>query len=180
MANAVQASTVTNGIEMAIPLAALGSPTGAIAICAFIGNNGNGLQMSDQILGPFGNNDPTFCTIAPGKTTNMPYVVLGNYPGQHYFYVGPEMRVTGVGVSNNNVNISYQTENNTNLLYRVERITGTTRPIPFGCQFRASPPVPVGLSRKPTRSGARTNRARSIGSGNLRTASEFVRLEIAP
>ena len=125
VANALQASTVTNGVEMAIPLAALGSPTGTIAICAFIGNNGNGLQMSDQILGPFGNNDPTFCTIAPGKTTNMPYVVLSNYPGQHYFYVGPEMRITSVGVSNSNVNVSYLTENNTNLLYRVERITGT-------------------------------------------------------
>jgi hypothetical protein len=121
--NAAQALTVTNGIEIAIPLAALGSPTGTIAICAFIANP-TGLQLSNQILGPFGTNDPTFCMMGPGRTTNTPYVVLSNYPGQHYFYVGPEMRVTSVGVSNNNVNVSYLTENNTNLLYRVERTTG--------------------------------------------------------
>ena len=119
-----QALTVTTGIEIGIPLAALGNPTGSVAICAFVGNNGIGLQMSNQILGPFGTNDPTFCMMGPGRTTNTPYVVLSNYPGQHYFYVGPEMRVTSVGVSNNNVNVSYLTENNTNLLYRVERTTG--------------------------------------------------------
>jgi len=123
--NAAQALSVTTGIEMAIPLAALGNPTGTVAICAFIGNNGSiGAQMSNQILGPFGTNDPTFCMTGPGKTTNTASVVLGNYLGQHYFYVGPEMRVTGVAVTNNNVNVSYLTENNTNLLYRVERITG--------------------------------------------------------
>ena len=124
--NAAQALAVTSGVEMAIPLAALGSPTGTIAICALVGNNGVGLQMSTQILGPFGTNDPNYCLLGPGKTTNSwaPFLNLNNYPGQHYFYVGPEMRVTGVGVSNNNVSVSYQTENNTNLLYRVERITG--------------------------------------------------------
>ncbi len=120
----IQALTVKTGIEIAIPLAALGNPTGAVAICAFIGNNTAGLQMSNQILGPFASSDPGFCMMGPGRTTNMPYVVLSNYPGQHFFYVGPEMRLTSVGVSNNNVNVSYLTENNTNLLYRVERITG--------------------------------------------------------
>ena len=122
--NTAQALTVTTGIEIAIPLAALGNPTGTVAICAFIANNGTGLQMSDQILGPFGTADSTFCMIGPGKTTNTPYVVLSNYPGQHFFYVGPEMRVTGVNVTNKNVNVSYLTENNTNLLYRLERTTG--------------------------------------------------------
>jgi len=124
--NAAQALTVTTGIEMAIPLAALGNPTGTVAICAFVGNNGTiGAQMSDQILGSFGTNDPSFCMLGPGRTTNTPSVVLSSYPGQHFFYVGPEMRVTNVGVSSNNVNVSYLTENNTNLLYRLERITGT-------------------------------------------------------
>jgi hypothetical protein len=122
--NAAQALAVTNGIEMAIPLAALGNPTGTIAICAFIGNGGNGLQLSDQILGSFGDADPTFCMKGPGKVTNAPYVVFSSYPGQHYFYVGPEMRITSIGVSNNNVNVSCLTENNTNLLYRLERTTG--------------------------------------------------------
>ncbi|HXI83282.1 MAG TPA: BACON domain-containing protein [Verrucomicrobiae bacterium] len=123
--NAAQALTVTNGIEIAIPLAALGSPTGTIAICTFIANN-TGLQLSDQILGSFGTNDPTYCLLGPGRTTNSwaPFLVMSNYPGQHFFYVGPEMRVTNVGVSNTAVNVSYLTENNTNLLYRVERITG--------------------------------------------------------
>ncbi len=125
--NAAQAQTVTTGFEMAIPLAALGNPTGTIAICAMVGNNGMGLQISTQILGPFGTNDPNYCLLGPGKTTNSwaPYLNLANYPGQHYFYVGPEMRVTNVGVTNNNVNVSYLTENNSNLLYRLERITGT-------------------------------------------------------
>jgi len=124
--NAAQALAVTSGVEFAIPLAALGNPTGTIAICAMVGNNGMGLQMSTQILGSFGTNDPNYCLLGPGKTTNSwaPYLNLSNYPGQHYFYVGPEMRMTGVAVSNNNVNVSYLTENNTNLLYRVERITG--------------------------------------------------------
>jgi hypothetical protein len=124
--NAAQALAVTNGFEMAIPLAALGSPTGTIAICAFIANNGIGVQLSTQILGSFGTNDPNYCLLGPGRTTNSwaPFLVMSNYPGQHFFYVGPEMRVTSVGVSNTDVNVSYLTENNTNLLYRVERITG--------------------------------------------------------
>ena len=124
--NAAQALAVTSGIEFAIPLAALGNPTGTIAICAMVGNNGMGLQISTQILGSFGTNDPNYCLLGPGRTTNSwaPYLNLSNYPGQHYFYVGPEMRVTGVAVSNTAVNVSYLTENNTNLLYRVERITG--------------------------------------------------------
>src|ERR1017187_5308368 len=122
-----QALAVTTGFEMAIPLAAIGSPTGTIAICAFIDNTGIGVQLSNQILGPFGTNDPSFCMTGPGRSTNTwaPFLNLGNYLGQHYFYVGPEMRVTSVGASNNNVSVSYQTENNTNLLYRLERITGT-------------------------------------------------------
>src|SRR6202030_2935724 len=44
--NAAQALAVTTGFEMAIPLAALRNPTGAVAICAVIGNNGTfGLPM---------------------------------------------------------------------------------------------------------------------------------------
>ena len=122
-----QALAVTTGFEMAIPLAAIGSPTSTIAICAFIDNTGIGVQLSNQILGPFGTNDPSFCMTGPGRSTNTwaPFLNLGNYLGQHYFYVGPEMRVTSVGASNNNVSVSYQTENNTNLLYRLERITDT-------------------------------------------------------
>ena len=118
-----QALTVTNGIELGIPLAAFGNPTGTIAICAFVSNN-TGLQLSTQILGPFGTNDPNYCLLGPGKTTNSwaPFLVMGNYPGQHYFYVGPEMRVTSISAdASKNVNISYLTENNTNLTYQLQR-----------------------------------------------------------
>jgi len=121
-----EALTATTGIEFAIPLPALGSPTGTIAVCAFIGNNGIGLQISNQILGPFGTNDPTFCMMGPGRTTNTPYVVLSNYPGQHFFYVGPEMRVTSIATVATNVVVSYLTENNTNLTYQVQRATALT------------------------------------------------------
>ena len=121
-----QAQTVTTGIELGIPLAALGSPTGAIAVCAFVANQ-TGLQLSTQILGPFGTNDPNFCLLGPGRTTNSwaPFLVMSNYPGQHYFWVGPEVRITGVTVvGKTNVNVSYQTANNTNLLYQLQRTTG--------------------------------------------------------
>lgn len=123
-----QALTVTTGIEMGIPLAALGNPTGTVAICAFIANQ-TGLQVSTGMLGPFGTNDPNFCLLGPGRTTNSwaPFLVLGNYPGQHYFYVGPELRVTSIAAdTNKNVTISYLTEKNTNLTYQVQRTSAIT------------------------------------------------------
>jgi Viral BACON domain len=128
-AESAQALTVTNGIEMAIPLVALGSPTGSIAVCAFIGNNGSGLQVANQILGPIWDGTPDFCATGPGKTTNTwaPYLNLGDLPGTHYFYVGPEMRVTGVSVdSGKNVHVNFLTENNTNMTYQLQRATVLT------------------------------------------------------
>jgi len=136
------ALTVTNGIEMGIPLAAFGSPTGTIAICAFIANNGIGLQMANQILGPFGTNDPNFCMTGPGKFTNTPYVVLNSYPGQHYFYVGPEMSIASVSMdTNKNVHVSYLTENNTNLTYQLQR---TAAPLSFSSAWTNVGPLAVG------------------------------------
>jgi hypothetical protein len=73
--------------------------------------------MSSQILGAFATNS---CMMGPGRTMNTPYVVLGSYPGQHYFLVGPEMRVTKVAKSGNDINVSYLTEANTNLVYQVQ------------------------------------------------------------
>ncbi len=122
-----QAVTVVSGIEMAIPLAALGSPTGSIAICAFIANNGSGLQLSNQILGPMWDGTSDYCAYGPGKTTNTwaPFLNLGNLAGTHYFYVGPEMRITGVSRNvsggTTNFNVTVLPENNTNLLYRLQR-----------------------------------------------------------
>jgi hypothetical protein len=139
-----QALTVSTGIELGIPLAAFGSPTGTIAICAFVSNQ-SGLQMSDQILGPFGTNGLDFCMTGPGKFTNTPYVVLSDYPGQHYFYVGPEMRVTSISLSNTDVHVTYLTENNTNLLYRLER---TTAPLSLAATNNAvwTPVLPININ----------------------------------
>ena len=113
---------VRTGIELAIPLAALGNPTGAIAICAFVGS-GSYQQMSNQILGPIGANT----NLCQGNLsgTNVPAINLGNFPGQHSFLVGPEMRIMSVSLSNSSAKVIYQTEANTNLLYRVERATGS-------------------------------------------------------
>ncbi len=151
---ATLATNATTGIELGIPLAALGSPTGSIAICAFIGNNGVGLQMSDQILGAFATNS---CMVGPGRVANLPYVVLGNYPGQHYFLVGPEMRVTSIAKSGNDINVSYLTEANTNLMYQVQTTsallkTNTTWTNVGGSQFG------TGTTFTQTDSGAATNR----------------------
>ena len=118
------AATVRSGFELAIPLTALGSPTGAIAICAFI-SSGDDTFLSNQILGPVGSNTPTvFCEGNLGGVTNTAAMNLGNFPGQHFFLVGPEMAVKSVTVSNSNATVIYQTEANTNLLYRVERASG--------------------------------------------------------
>jgi len=79
-------------------------------------------QMSNQILGPIGANT----NLCQGNLsgTNVPAINLGNFPGQHFFLVGPEMRITSVSLSNSSAKVIYQTEANTNLLYRVERATG--------------------------------------------------------
>jgi hypothetical protein len=122
--NSVLALAVTNGIELAIPLGAIGNPTGQIAVCAFVG--GGGYQfMSNQILGPINPNGTTNSYCGWPDFGNAAAVNLSTLPGQHYFLVGPEMRVTGISIPSGttNVVISYQTENNTNLFYRLERTT---------------------------------------------------------
>jgi hypothetical protein len=125
-AQTVAAAQVRSGMEFAIPLGAIGSPKGAIAICAYITGSGNHTYLANQILGPIGNNDPStpVCQANFGPTTNSPAINFGTLPGQHYFLVGPEMAVKSVTVSNSNATVVYQTEANTNLLYRVERATG--------------------------------------------------------
>jgi len=117
----VDAATVTNGVELGIPLAALGSPTGAIAVCAFI-TGGDGTYMSNQILGPPGTN-ASFCQVNLGAVTNTAAVNLGTLPGQHYFLVGPETRITSITIPSGttNVAVSFKTEANSNLLYQLQR-----------------------------------------------------------
>src|SRR5206468_5721508 len=52
--------TVRTGVELAIPLGAIGNPTGSVAVCAFI-ISGDYAYLSSQILGALGTNDPTYC-----------------------------------------------------------------------------------------------------------------------
>jgi hypothetical protein len=117
----VAAGAVRSGIELAIPLGALGNPKGPIAVCAFVNNQGHNF-MSNQILGPIG--ATTNACFGQNNLGNPNVVNLGNFPGQHYFLVGPEMAIKSVTVSNSNATVIYQTEANTNFLYRVERATG--------------------------------------------------------
>jgi len=122
----IAAAQVRSGMEFAIPLGAIGSPTGAIAICAYITGGSPHTYLSNQFLGPIGSNSPsmTVCQTDLGNVTNSSAINFGNLPGQHFFLVGPEMRVTKIAVSNSNATVVYQTEANTNLLYRVERASG--------------------------------------------------------
>jgi len=125
-AQTTAAALVRSGMEFAIPLAAIGSPTGTIAICAYLTGGNPHTYLSNQILGPIGSNNPAepVCQTDLGNVTNSSAINFGNLPGQHFFYVGPEVRVQSVTVSNSNATVIYQTENNTNLLYRVERASG--------------------------------------------------------
>ncbi|MGO9246823.1 MAG: BACON domain-containing protein [Verrucomicrobiia bacterium] len=124
--NSVVALQATNGVELAIPLAALGGPTGTIGVCAFIGNyNGGqpGGYVSNQFLPPVGTNGVCQGPLATGNSKN---VNLGALPGApHFFTVGPEMRVTGVGYAvsggTTNVSVTVLPENNANISYRLQR-----------------------------------------------------------
>ena len=134
------AATVTNGIELGIPLAALGNPTGisyltnasggivtgAVFVCVFISAPDH-IYMSNQILGPIGDGTTGFCQPSLGSVTNTANIDLNNFvysgatvPQQHWFAVGPELKVTSIKVTANNVNITYQTAN-TNFAYQLQR-----------------------------------------------------------
>jgi hypothetical protein len=134
------AATVTNGIELGIPLAALGNPTGisyltnasggivtgAVFVCAFISNPDHS-YISNQILGPIWDGTTGFCQPDLGSVTNTANINLTNFvyagasvPQQHWFAVGPELKVTSFKVTGNNVNITYQTAN-TNFAYQLQR-----------------------------------------------------------
>jgi hypothetical protein len=129
--NSSNALQVATGVELAIPLAALGSPTGAIKVCAFIGNyngGGPGSYVSNQLLPPINTgttNQACFGSLATGNSKNVNFEAL---PGTHYFSVGPEMHITGIMVTNNasagitnGIAVSYLPPNNTNMLYRLQR-----------------------------------------------------------
>ena len=122
--SALASTNVTTGVELGIPLAAFGSPTGAIAICAFI-SSGSYTQMSNQVLPPLGTNDLGYCQGNLQGVARTSAIDLNTFPGQAYFLVGPEMHITGVTVvGKTNVNVSYQTANNANMFYQLQRTLG--------------------------------------------------------
>jgi hypothetical protein len=69
---------VTTGIELAVPLAAIGNPTGAIRICALLASP-QPVQVSNQVLGPV---PPGTCALGSPAGVD-----LGNVPGSQYFVV---------------------------------------------------------------------------------------------
>ncbi len=126
--NSQCAVLVTNGIELAIPLAALGSPTGPIGVCAFIGG-GQGIYMSNQLLPGINPADGSCSNNLAGGGNAITSVNFSTLPGSpHYFYVGPEMRVTGVAVTNNlsggitnGIAVTYLPEVVPSLQYQVQK-----------------------------------------------------------
>ena len=74
--------SVLTGVELAIPLAAIGDPTGCISVCAFLNANLY-YGVSNQILPPL---PPGTCF---ASNLNYASVNLGNYPGTHFFAICP-------------------------------------------------------------------------------------------
>jgi hypothetical protein len=71
---------VTTGIEWAVPLAALGNPTGPIRICALLAKLDGGGAVSNQILGPV---PPGTCALGLASGVD-----LSSVPGPQYFEIG--------------------------------------------------------------------------------------------
>jgi hypothetical protein len=69
----------TTGIEVAIPLAAIGNPTGPIRVCAFLTDLN---EISNQVLGPVPSGA---CTLGAPNTVDF-----SSIPGPQYFVVNPE------------------------------------------------------------------------------------------
>jgi hypothetical protein len=66
---------VSTGIEWAIPLVALGDPTGCIRVCAFISSLDHS-QISNQVLGPL---PPGTCALTPAASTDFSSVAGAQY-----------------------------------------------------------------------------------------------------
>ncbi len=89
-ADPTAAQAVTTGIELAIPLSAIGSPAGAFSISAMI-NGSNHDYLSNQFLGgltpPQGNVGGDG---SGGFNGTVGQINLNNFPGNQYFTVVPE------------------------------------------------------------------------------------------
>ena len=73
------AASVSTGVEFSIPLSAIGNPTGAINICAFVASDDQG-SVSNQVAGDL----PDDTTVL-GETRNVNFA---NFAGNQYFTVG--------------------------------------------------------------------------------------------
>jgi hypothetical protein len=72
---------VTTGVEWAIPLAAIGNPSGCFRICAFL-SSGNHSMLYNQVLGPL---PPGNCGLGPASGVNF-----ASIPGEQFFTVCPQ------------------------------------------------------------------------------------------
>ena len=80
---AASGAGVRTGVELAIPLAALGNPTGCIKACAMISYPGYSAHaLSNQILGPV---PPGTCELGDPMKTD-----LSTLPGNQYFTICPQ------------------------------------------------------------------------------------------
>jgi hypothetical protein len=71
---------VTTGIEWAIPLAAIGDPTGCIRVCAFVADQDHAM-ISNQVMGPI---PPGTCSLTPAAATDF-----SSAPGDQFFTICP-------------------------------------------------------------------------------------------
>src|SRR5690606_13155728 len=89
-ADSVAALAVTTGIELAIPLAAIGSPAGAIKISPMI-NGSNHDFLSNQFLGGLPVGTGNLGGDGTGVFTgSLSGINLNNFAGDQYFVVVPE------------------------------------------------------------------------------------------
>ena len=116
--------SVTTGVEIGIPLGAIGSPTGAVKVCAFINGTAHDF-VSDQSMGPIWDGTSIFCQPNPGEPSAVNFSALP-VNGQHFFVVGPQMRVTSISTVATNAVLSYLTAANANLAYQVQRNSAVT------------------------------------------------------
>jgi hypothetical protein len=72
---------VETGIEFAIPLSAIGNPTGCIRVCAFVTGQDPSM-ISNQVMGPI---PPGTCSLTPAASTDFSAV-----PGDQFFTVCPQ------------------------------------------------------------------------------------------
>ena len=105
-------SNFMTGVELAIPLGALGNPSGNIRICAIVGSAAHD-DMSNQTLGPIwdGTTDNTFAHLSLGDPA---LIDLSTVPGTHYFVVSNAAPfafvITNISLSNQDVHVSWTTQ----------------------------------------------------------------------